>query len=275
MIIKSPIAIFDSGVGSYSIVREIKKLLPNESIVYLADRASFPYGAKSHNELRSIVNKTISWLESTYRPKAIIIASNTPSIQVLEEVRPKHQTQLIGVYPPVKAAAEISFTKHIAILATKGAVISSEIDDFIAGQNLPKSMVVHKLNASDLVALVEPGTFLNSPERTTQIVKETIDPLLFQDPLIDTMTLSSTHLPFLVDFFQALYPNITFLDPAKQIAEEVKTFLAKANNLNVEQENTLTVLTTIDTAKTLSAEGLHKILATLGLNTAVETVTIS
>src|SRR3989344_8331288 len=138
----APIAVFDSGVGSYSIVRVLQKELPNEHIVYLADRASFPYGGKTREELKDIINASISWLEKQHRPKIIVIASNTPSIQVLDEVKKEHRTMLVGVFPPIENAVKISKTKHIAILATKGAVQSSEIDDYIKSKHLPPAAVV-------------------------------------------------------------------------------------------------------------------------------------
>jgi len=269
----SPLAVFDSGVGSYSIVKVLHKMLPSEKIIYLADRASFPYGQKTHSELKTIVDRTISWLETNYQPKLIIVASNTPSIQVLDEIKTSHKTPLIGVFPPIEQAVKISNTKHIAILATKGAVISSELDDFIKSKNLPINAVVHKVNASDMVALIEPGIFQSDYEKSEQIIKSVIDPLLNNDPKMDIMTLSSTHLPFLNDFFKKFYPNITFLDPAEEIAHKVKNMLEE-NNLKADEKGEIQVLATIDADKKLKTEELKQILFRLGLNAAVREVII-
>ncbi|HZA07302.1 MAG TPA: hypothetical protein VE619_06325, partial [Nitrososphaeraceae archaeon] len=79
----NPVSVFDSGVGSLSIIRELKKEIPHENLLYFADKAHFPYGNKSHTELREIIVNTVKYL-GRFKPKLIIIASNTPTIQVLD-----------------------------------------------------------------------------------------------------------------------------------------------------------------------------------------------
>lgn len=269
----SPIAVFDSGVGSYSIVRVLQKEIPKEKLIYLADRASFPYGGKTHIELKNIIFNTIKWLENTYSPKIIIIASNTPSIQVLGEIKSFVKTKLVGVFPPIKEASVISKSKHIAILATKGAVQSNEINDFIQSKQLSKNIVIHKTNASDLVALVETGTFQSDPQKTKEVIHSIIDPLLAEDKDIDVMTLSSTHLPFLKDYLVRLFPYITFLDPAGVVYDETKKFLQENNLLN-DEEGSVDVLATIDKEGTLKPEGLQTIFNNLGLKSAVKVIKI-
>lgn len=267
---ESPIAVFDSGVGSYSIVRVLQTRLPRENIVYLADRASFPYGGKSHEELLSIIRKTISWLERNYSPKLIVVASNTPSIQVLADLKHDVTTSLIGVFPPIEEAVKHSRTKHIAILATKGAVRSSELDGFIREQKIPSGAVIHKVDASALVALVEPGTFQTNAEKTKKTIEDVIGPVLKADPLVDAMTLSSTHLPFLRKYLEELYP-IAFLDPADEAAKEVESELS-AKGLLSEGKGSIEVVATVQ--GDLTGGDLQSILKTLGLQTRVRTVAI-
>ncbi len=269
----SPIAVFDSGVGSYSIVRVLREMLSNEHYVYLADRASFPYGGKAHRELKEIILRTIRWFEEHYEPKLIVIASNTPSIQVLDEIKPLVKTKIIGVFPPIEEAASVTKTKHIAILATKGAVQSSEIGVFIKSKNLPGNIIIHKVNASDLVNLVEPGTFQNNPQQTEKVIRSIIDPLLSNDKDVDVMTLSSTHLPFLLGYLQRLYPNISFLDPAEIVAKEVENYLREKKFAST-GSGSITILTTKDKEGKLGPEGLQAIFKNLGLNTQIQEVSI-
>ena len=66
----NPVAIFDSGVGSLSIVRELRKIIPSENILYFADKAHFPYGNKPHNALRKVMAGTVNYLEQ-YKPKML------------------------------------------------------------------------------------------------------------------------------------------------------------------------------------------------------------
>ena len=80
-----PIAVFDSGLGSLSVVRELRKIVPSENILYFADKKNFPYGNKTKSELKSIMLKSINFLEK-YQPKLIVMASNTPSVQIYDEI---------------------------------------------------------------------------------------------------------------------------------------------------------------------------------------------
>src|SRR5262245_10180425 len=100
------VVVFDSVIGSISIIRELKREVPNEDLLYFADRAHFPYGSKSHSQLREIIVNTVNYLKR-YKPKLIVVASNTPSIQVLDEVRKIiTDVPIVGVRPPLKEAAK-------------------------------------------------------------------------------------------------------------------------------------------------------------------------
>src|SRR5919199_2603233 len=118
----NPVAIFDSGVGSLSIIQELKKEIPHENLLYFADKAHFPYGNKSPAQLRDIILNTIKYLER-YKPKLIVIASNTPSMSILDEIRRLVNTPLIGVRPPLKEACQLTKKKHIGIMGTKPTII--------------------------------------------------------------------------------------------------------------------------------------------------------
>lgn len=80
-----PIAVFDAGIGSYTAVAAIQRLLPQQDILYFADRASFPYGGKSRSELLGVLRRTLLYLD-TFEPTAVLVASNAPSITVLSEL---------------------------------------------------------------------------------------------------------------------------------------------------------------------------------------------
>ena len=102
-----PIAVFDSGVGSLSIIKELKAEIPTEDLIYFADRENFPYGTKSPEQLNEIMIKSIKSLEP-YSPKLIIMASNTPSVQVLENIRECTSIPIMGVKPPLAEASQIN-----------------------------------------------------------------------------------------------------------------------------------------------------------------------
>src|SRR5471032_166508 len=96
-----PIGIFDAGIGSYAIVERVRARYPRQDIVYFADRASFPYGSKTPDELLQSVQSATRYLEGE-GCVAVILASNAPSVVVLEPLRATASVPVIGVFPPVR-----------------------------------------------------------------------------------------------------------------------------------------------------------------------------
>ena len=218
----NPVSVFDSGVGSLSIIRELKKEIPHENLLYFADRAHFPYGNKSHAELREIIVNTVKYL-GRFKPKLIIIASNTPSIQVLDEVKRTANIPLLGVRPPLKMACRLTKKKHIGIMATQGTIMSKGLENQIR-REIPQDILVTKFNASPIIELVENGTYITNERRTYDIISRVLGNDL--DSKIDVITLSSTHLPFVKRYLSNLLPTVKFVDPATIIAKDVRKFLA-------------------------------------------------
>ena len=211
------IAIFDSGLGSLSIIKPIQKKVGSE-IIYFADQDNYPYGTKSSKELGKIVKSTIKKLEKKFEPDVIIIASNTPSLLL----NPEKQGKVLGVYPPLKDAVRKTTTKSIAILATKSVTKSKKLQNYINNQ-VPNRIKVIKINASSLVDLVESGKFITEKEFCKKKIREDLQ--LIQKEKVDTVTLSSTHLPFLLPLLKKTFPNVTFLDPADSVANKVASML--------------------------------------------------
>ncbi|TPK41849.1 Asp/Glu racemase [Mesorhizobium sp. B2-5-4] len=215
----NPVAVFDAGIGSYAIVTEIQRRLPAQDIVYFADRASFPYGNKGRGQLLAIMRKTITFLES-YNPSAIVVASNAPSIMVLDQIRQYSSVQLFGVFPPLQEALATSASGHVGIMGV-GSLIQSEALKRFVQQHAAKPENVALINASPLVELVESGSFLFSPAETQTAVTAFVDEIFRQDAPIDVLTLSSTHLPWLRSFFKAARPECQFLDPAERVVAAI------------------------------------------------------
>lgn len=217
----NPIAVFDSGVGSLSIIRELKKEIPHENLLYFADKAHFPYGNKSHSQLREIIVNTIKYLER-YKPKLIIIASNTPSVQMLDEIRRMVDLPLVGIRPPLKEASTITKKKHIGIMATEGTIRSKGLENQIR-REVPQNILVTKFNASPIIELIENGTYITNERETFDVISNILGDQV--DTKIDVITLSSTHLPFVKRYLNSLLPTVKFIDPAKIVAKDVRKFL--------------------------------------------------
>ena len=224
------IVVFDSGFGSLSIIKSIQQMIKSE-IIYFADQKNFPYGTKSVSELGKIIKSTIVRLEKKFEPDLIIIGSNTPSLLLKKIIKPK----IIGVYPPLRQAVNKTKSDSIAILATKSAIESNTLRDFIK-KNVPKKIKVYPINASSLVDLVESGKFIYDKK----FCKKKIEAVLLKPIItnnVDVVTLSSTHLPFLLPILKQIFPDIIFLDPACLVADQVvkklKTKKSKRNSMKI------------------------------------------
>ncbi len=217
-----PIAVFDSGLGSLAVVRMLVHELPTESIVYFADRANHPYGAKSREELKNIIANSIDMLINEYEPKCIVVASITPSLLVLDELRLNKRALIFGTYPCIDKASTLSKSKSIAILASKAVVKSNELDDMFKGY-ISRSRFT-AIDASELISFVENGMFLTSKDKGRGVI-ERVCIKIKDDPSIDTIVLGSTHLSFIEDSIKELFPNVTIVNPVVYTVARVKEYL--------------------------------------------------
>jgi len=224
------IAVFDSGLGSLSIIKSIQKICKSE-IIYFADQKNFPYGKKSKRQLEKIIKKTIKLLEEKFSPDLIVMASNTPTLMINITSR-----KIIGVNPPIKEAMTLSKTKNVAILGTKSAIASKSLSNYIKNSCLSKNERVFKINASVLVDLVESNMFMIEKKYCKKIIKNILGDE-FSNKNIDVATLSSTHLSFLKHFLNSEFPQIQFIDPAdnvaKMVLKKIKTNRSKRNTLKI------------------------------------------
>ncbi len=235
----NPISVFDSGIGSLSIILELKREMPYEDLLYFADRVHFPYGTKSHSELREIIANTINYLKR-YKPKLVVVASNTPSVQVLDEVRRRiSDIPIIGVRPPLKEAARLTKKKHIGIMATEGMIRSREFENQIR-REVPQHILVTKFNASPIIELIEHGIHLENERRTFDTISRVLGDRI--DNNIDVITLSSTHLPFVRRYLNSLLPTTRFIDPAHIVAKDVRKFLASYRMIKKSGRSNLRIL---------------------------------
>ncbi|QLH10132.1 glutamate racemase [Nitrosarchaeum sp. AC2] len=225
------IVVFDSGLGSLSIITAIQKICKSE-IIYFADQKNFPYGKKSKKELELIIKKTLNLLEEKFFPDLIVMASNTPSLMVKTKNK-----KIIKVYPPLREAMNLSKTKNIALLGTKTVVASKSLSNYIKKFNFPKNSKIYKINSSLLVNLVESNRFITNKSISRKIIKKILNNVLKNK--IDVATLSSTHLSFLKPLLELEFPEVKFVDPSYIVAHKV---LANIKNNN-SKKNTIKIFT--------------------------------
>ncbi len=224
------IVVFDSGLGSLSIIKAIQRTFKAD-IIYFADQQNFPYGKKSQTQLGSIIKKSIKTLQAQFSPDIIVVASNTPSLMLNLS-----SSKIIDVKPPLNEARRVSKSKRIGILGTKSAIKSKGLSNHIKEKKFAKSFKIFKINGSDLVELVETGKFLTNKQHCKKIINKVLNNLISKNS-IDTITLSSTHLPFLQPLLKQEFPNVQFIDPgflvAQKILKTIKNNQSKRNSLKI------------------------------------------
>ena len=211
------IVVFDSGLGSLSIIRAIQKICKSE-IIYFADQKNFPYGKKSKKQLEIIIKQTINLVEENFSPDLIVIASNTPTLMV-KIVNKK----IIGVNPPIREAMILSKTKNIAILGTSSVIKSKSLSNYIKKFNFSKDKKIYKINSSVLVELVESNKFIIDKIYCRKIIRKILGNVF--ENKIDVAILSSTHLSFLKSLLNLEFPQIRFVDPANIVAGKVFEYI--------------------------------------------------
>lgn len=198
------VAVFDSGAGSLSVVRAVRRRLRCELIWY-ADLAGYPYGGRSKAQLARTIHDTLAEIRRRFAPDVTVMASNTPTL-LLGEPR-----GVIGVYPPVREAARLSRAGIVAVLTTGSAARSRALSRYVRGQRVAAR--VHKLDCSELVDAAQSGRGGRAQ------IRELAGRL--GDLGVDAATLSSTHLALLRKGMQKQMPHVRFVDPADCVARRV------------------------------------------------------
>lgn len=229
MTTKSPIGLFDSGIGGTSIWKEINTLLPYENAIYLADSKNAPYGLKSKEEILELCYKNTEFLLNK-NCKLIVVACNTATTNAIKELREKYDIPFIGIEPAIKPAANRSKTQTIGILATKGTLNSSLFHESVA--NYSHIKIIEQIGHG-LVQLIEGGA-INSPEMET-LLKKYIEPMVDQN--IDYLVLGCSHYPYLVPQIQKIIPNtVQIIDSGEAVAKQTLHILKEHHLLNLSKE---------------------------------------
>jgi glutamate racemase len=218
--------VFDSGIGGLSVLREIRRLLPGAAIIYVADDAGFPYGARPEAALTERVVAIVGELIGRYRPDAVVIACNTASTLVLPPLRASHALPFIGTVPAVKPAAQQTGSGLISVLATPGTIARDYTRALI--EEFAGAAEVTLVGAPLLATLAEARMRGEAVEEA--VVAAEIAPAFVErnGRRTDTIVLACTHYPFLADIMERVAPwPVTWIDPAPAIARRVVAVLGK------------------------------------------------
>ena len=244
-----PIGIFDSGYGGLTILREIRKIMPQYDYLYLGDNARTPYGTRSFDVVYEFTIQAVRYLFKQ-GCHLVILACNTASAKALRTIQQYDLPSLapnrrvLGVIrPTVEVAGDISKSHHIGIMATPGTVRSRTYELEIA-KLFPNFQVTSEA-CPMWVPLVENEEY-NTPG-ADYFVKKHIDNLLQQDPQIDSVILGCTHYPLLRDKIRQWMPdNIHIIEQGNYVAQSLKDYLSRHQNMSehITTDGTIRYLTT-------------------------------
>jgi glutamate racemase len=207
----APIGVFDSGVGGLTVLRELYRHLPNESIVYFGDTARVPYGNRSAEEILQFVREILVWMQRQ-GCKMVIMACNTSSALALEQVKAEFDIPVLGVVLPGAKAAVLQGSR-IGVIATPATARSGAYKRAI--QEISPEAQVWEVGCPEFVPLIESGR-IQDP-KTREVAQGYLAPLL--EANIDTLIYGCTHYPHLAPVIQDLVPaGVRLIDPAVQMA---------------------------------------------------------
>lgn len=238
--LSGPIGVMDSGIGGLTVVRELQRILPGEDIIYFGDSANCPYGNKTAEQIISLSRNMLSFLGKS-GVKITAIACNTISTLV-EQLTPDFDFKIIGIVSPAADYVAREHVKSVGLIATEFTVSTKNYDKLIHAHD-PSIEVVGK-GSPLLAALVDRGDF-NERDINTEI-KTQIDNILARQK-VDHVILGCTHYPIVEDNFKCCYPNITFINPALEQANAVKSYLAENDGLSGSERGSFTICTSGDT----------------------------
>jgi glutamate racemase len=216
----APILLFDSGVGGLTVLAEMRLLLPDAPVIYAADNAGLPYGAKTEAQVAARVAGLLGRMTERYRPRLVCIACNTASTIALGMVREVLEVPIVGTVPAIKPAGALTQSDVIGLLGTQATIRQGYVDRLETEFAADKRLLRH--GAPELVAAAE-----------AKLRGEAIDPAVFARAAaglrdqpgggeIDTVVLACTHFPLVeAELAAAFGPGVRFVHGAQGIARRI------------------------------------------------------
>jgi glutamate racemase len=235
---RRPLAILDSGVGGLSVAREIRRALPSEDLLYVADTAYCPYGDRPDAEVRERALAVGGHLARS-GAKLIVVACNTATGAALEDLRAAVAVPVVGLEPAVKTAARVTRARRIGVMATTSTARSDRLRALVRAHAQGIELVT--LPCPGLADLVEEG---HLDDGTLDHRLETLTRPL-REAGVDAVVLGCTHYAFVTPpLARVLGPGVELVDSAPAIARRTEHLLREAGLLAPHGPGSLRVLTT-------------------------------
>ena len=216
----APVLVFDSGSGGLSVWREMRRRRPDLATIYAADFAGLPYGTKTDQALIERIETVLHPLIRRWQPALVVVACNTASTLVLEQLRRDIQRPFVGVVPAIKVAAAAAGEGRILLLATSATISRPYIDRLVS--EFAPTRDVRRLAADELVSMAEARVRGRAQEAPPGLARLR-SALMELSPHV--VVLGCTHFPLLIDWLRPLQPQAQWLDCGEAIARRVDSLL--------------------------------------------------
>ena len=222
-----PVAVFDSGVGGISVLKELVKVLPHEDFIYFGDSANAPYGSKTTKQVLDLTKEHVERL--IHRgAKAVVIACNTATSAAADELRRLHpELPIVGMEPALKPAVFSGEYPKVLVMATPMTLSLEKFHRLLAKYR--DEGEIHLLPCPGLAARVEAGDL--DGDGMESYLRDLLDDYI--ESSVDTIVLGCTHYPFVRPLIRKLMgENVKIMDGSVGTANELKRRLKTANLLN-------------------------------------------
>lgn len=226
------IGVFDSGVGGLTVLAEIRKILPNENIIYLGDTKNFPYGSKSKEEIIEFATQNVETLIKK-QVKVIVIACGTATSQALDILKEKFDVPIIGIIEPTVEYIKNQKYQEVGVIATEGTIKNGAWERKLK-EKMPEIKVTNKA-CPMLATIAEEGKARSVEGRAA--IKEYMKP--FKEKNINKIILGCTHYPIYEKIIrEELEYEVELINTGVTVSKYLKKYLKEKNLENDENDRT-------------------------------------
>ena len=247
-----PIGVIDSGVGGLTVVKELRNLFPQESIIYFGDNKNVPYGNKTKHEIYELTKKMIDFLIEK-DVKLVAVACNTIST-IVDEYFSDYKIPIVSIIRPIADYVVSNNIKEVGVVATVFTTQSGAYDKLIKEQDNTVDVVSEGCPA--LAGVIDSANFSN--DEIENLIKMHMTNLLSKREIKDVI-LGCTHYPIVIDKFIDRCPEVNFINPAYEQVIYIDKLLTDKNQKGKHEKSTFEIYTTG------SKDTYHKMLEILSI----------
>ena len=236
-----PIGVMDAGLGGFTVVKELQRILPREPIVFYGDGKNQPYGNRSEEEIVYLARQCLDFLKEQ-QVKAVAIACNTIST-VIDQLRDGYPFPIFSIVQAGSDDVIRMKLREVGLLATVFTAQSGCYERLI--RQADPAVEVYPQGCPMLARIIEDGTFDQARLHTE--LEQTLGALAAAHPGLSALILGCTHYPLVKDMIQERYPQFTTLiNPAATQAEQVRDYLTQKQELDEGGDGSFRIYTTSD-----------------------------